>query len=119
MKVWYQLRKASTAWPFVHLLSFWLSAGSRTLSSCLSVLGQVSAAAQSPSLGPGHALGLLGEEAELGQRHLLPQPCDLPKHRLRCRRKEGGPLRDGPLRQMTWPLSPGFGQGSWQAPRAP
>lgn len=38
--------------------------------------------------GPSRGLGLLGEVAQLGQRHLLPQPCDLPKHGLRWKTKE-------------------------------
>lgn len=49
---------------------------------CLSVLGQVMVPAPSPTPSLGQALGLLGEESQLGQRHLLPQPCDLPEHRL-------------------------------------
>lgn len=35
--------------------------------------------------GLGRGLGLLREEAKLGQRHLLPQPCDLPEHWFCCR----------------------------------
>lgn len=68
------------AWPFVRLCRFWLRAGSRTV-----FLSARRSWAR---------LGLLGEEAQLGQRHLLPQPGDLPEHGLCCRQREGGELGD-------------------------
>lgn len=68
------------AWPFVRLCRFWLRAGSRTV-----FLSARRSWAR---------LGLLGEEAQLGQRHLLPQPRDLPEHGLCCRQREGGELGD-------------------------
>lgn len=39
LDVWCRLRSASKAWPFVPLFSFWLRAGSRTPSVCLSWRG--------------------------------------------------------------------------------
>lgn len=90
--------------PSAQLLA---QAGSSTLSSCPSVHpGAGVGSSSEPPRGLGQALGLLGEETQLGQRHLLPKPHDLPEHRLCCRQREdgGSVAAQGHLRHMARPL---------------